>query len=178
MKFSKKIKKNVAEEPKSKAALWLQLGVGVILTIAVATMYIFDARENQAASNPQAEHAGHHGGGANGAMAILTSDAPVGVNTAPAPGPAPEGMVWAPGGTFWMGCETCDMPDAAPAHLVSVDGFWMDKTPVTNAQFEKFVKATGYKTVAERKPDPKNYPGAPAENLVPGCAVFTPPSQD
>jgi len=87
-------------------------------------------------------------------------------------------MVWVPGGTFWMGCDACEMPDAAPSHQVAVDGFWMDKTPITNAQFEKFVKATGYKTVAERKPDPKDFPGAPAENLVPGCAVFTPPSHD
>ena len=91
---------------------------------------------------------------------------------------APEGMVWIPGGTFWMGCDACDMPDAAPAHQVAVDGFWMDKTPITNAQFEKFVKATGYKTVAERKPDPKDFPGAPADKLVPGCAVFTPPSHE
>ncbi len=180
MKFSKKIKKNVAEEPKSRSALWLQLGVGVALTIAVATLYIFDAMKNKAASNPQQRHAGHHGAVPNGGVlqTSVTSGAPAGVNNAPAPGPAPEGMVWVPGGTFWMGCDTCDMPDASPAHLVTVDGFWMDSAPITNAQFEKFVKATGYKTVAERKPDPKDFPGASAEMLVPGCAVFTPPSQD
>jgi formylglycine-generating enzyme required for sulfatase activity len=179
MKFSKKIKKNLAEDSKSQSGLWVQLGVGVFLTLAVATMYIIDARENQAASIPQSAHANHHGAdGANGAdHASVVSDAPTGINNAPAPGPAPEGMVWVPGGTFWMGCDTCDMPDAAPAHLVTVDGFWMDKTPITNAQFEKFVKATGYKTIAERKPDPKDFAGAPAEMLVPGCAVFTPPAQ-
>ncbi|MBO0858020.1 MAG: formylglycine-generating enzyme family protein [Chloracidobacterium sp.] len=87
-------------------------------------------------------------------------------------------MVWIPGGTFWMGCDTCGMPDARPAHLVTVDGFWMDKTPITNSQFEKFVKATGYRTIAERKPNPKDFPGAPPEKLVPGCAVFTPPAQE
>jgi formylglycine-generating enzyme len=139
MNFSKKIKKNVAAEPESRKWLWLQLVVGVVMTIVVVSLYIFDAGENQA---------------------------------------APEGMVRIPGGTFWMGCDACDMPDAAPAHQVSVDAFWMDKTPITNAQFEKFVKATGYKTVAERKPDPKDFPGAPADKLVPGCAVFTPPSHE
>jgi formylglycine-generating enzyme len=178
MKFSKKIKRNVAAEPESRKWLWLQLGVGVVMTAVVATLYIFDAKENQAASKSQSEPAGNPGAVSSGAPVSVVSDAPVGVNVAPAPGPAPEGMVWIPGGTFWMGCNTCGMTDAAPAHLVTVDGFWMDKTPITNAQFEKFVKATGYKTIAELKPEPKDFPGAKAEDLVPGCAVFTPPSQD
>ena len=65
------------------------------------------------------------------------------------PGPAPEGMVWVPGGTFWMGGNDASTEDAAPAHLVTVDGFWMDRTEVTNRQFAEFVKATGYVTVAE-----------------------------
>ena len=89
-----------------------------------------------------------------------------------------EGMVWISGGTFWMGCENCEMPDALPMHVVKVDGFWMDTTPVTNAAFEKFVKATGYLTIAERPPDPKDFPGAPPEMLVPGSAVFTPPHHE
>ena len=63
-----------------------------------------------------------------------------------------------------------------PVHLVAVDGFWMDRTPVTNAQFAAFVKATGYVTVAERTPDPKDYPGAPREALVAGSAVFVAPA--
>jgi formylglycine-generating enzyme required for sulfatase activity len=92
-----------------------------------------------------------------------------------APGPAPEGMVWIPGGEFWMGEE--DESDAKPVHRVSVDGFWMDRTEVTNEQFERFVRATGYVTVAERKPDAKDYPDAPPELLVPGSIVFTPPSE-
>src|SRR5258706_6757008 len=82
--------------------------------------------------------------------------------------PAPEGMIWIPGGTFWMGCEDCGMPDALPVHQVTVDGFWVDATPVTNEQFAKFVKATGYVTVAERIPEAKDFPDAPAANLVPG----------
>jgi formylglycine-generating enzyme len=98
------------------------------------------------------------------------------INKTPAPGPAPAGMVWIPGGAFWMGCENCGMPDALPVHLVSVAGFWMDATPVTNADFDRFVRATKYVTVAERTPDPKDFPGVPAEKLVPGSVVFTPPT--
>ncbi len=98
------------------------------------------------------------------------------VDTTPAPGPAPEGMVWVPGGTFWMGCEDCGMPDAQPVHLVSVDGFWIDATPVTNIQFSRFVAETGYVTIAERPLSPKDFPGVPVERLVPGSAVFVPPS--
>ena len=65
--------------------------------------------------------------------------------------------------------------DSRPIHRVYVDGFWMDKTDVTNQQFEAFVKATGYVTVAERKPRAEDYPDAPPENLVAGSIVFSPP---
>ena len=67
------------------------------------------------------------------------------------------------------------MPDAQPVHLVAVDAFWMDETPVTNRQFAAFVMATGYVTIAERKPDAKDYPGVPADKLVAGSACFNPP---
>ena len=93
-----------------------------------------------------------------------------------APGPAPDGMVWIPGGTFWMGADDASMPDAKPVHEVSVSGFWMDRTEVTNGQFARFVKETAYITIAERKPDPKDFPDAPPEKLVPGSIVFTPPA--
>src|SRR5262249_966879 len=65
------------------------------------------------------------------------------------PGPAPEGMVWVPGGVFWMGSDHDEFKDARPVHKVYVDGFWMDTTEVTNEQFAKFVAATGYVTVVE-----------------------------
>jgi formylglycine-generating enzyme len=108
--------------------------------------------------------------------AVSCADAPPAprVDTTPPPGQAPEGMVWIPGGTFWMGCEDCGMPDALPQHLVSTPGFWMDRAPVTNREFERFVAATGYVTVAERRLDPKDFPGVPADKLVPGSTVFTP----
>jgi formylglycine-generating enzyme required for sulfatase activity len=84
-----------------------------------------------------------------------------------------NGMVWIPGGTFWMGSEE-GQSDEKPVHETTVDGFWMDQTEVTNEQFEKFIRATGYITVAERTPSAKDYPGVPAERLVAGSIVFTP----
>jgi formylglycine-generating enzyme len=92
---------------------------------------------------------------------------------APPPGPDSEGMVWIPGGEFWMGAE--EFPDAQPWHRVLVDGFWMDKTEVTNDQFAKFVKATKYMTLAEKAPRAEDFPTAPPENLVAGSVVFSPP---
>lgn len=86
----------------------------------------------------------------------------------------PEGMVWVPGGTFLMGSDR-HYPEEAPAHRVTVDGFWMDCCAVTNDQFRRFVEETGYVTVAERVPDPADYPGAKPELLVPASVVFRPP---
>jgi formylglycine-generating enzyme len=91
--------------------------------------------------------------------------------------PATMDMVWIPGGEFWMGCGNCGMADALPVHRVSLDGFWMDATPVTNEQFAAFVRATGYVTVAERRPDPSELAGVPAEMLQAGSIVFTPPQR-
>ncbi len=105
-------------------------------------------------------------------------------NKAAAPGATPAGMTWIPGGEFSMGAnDPPDMDevgmkatqDARPIHRVYVDGFFMDKTDVTNAEFAKFVKATGYVTIAERKPRAEDFPGAPPENLVAGSVVFSPP---
>ncbi len=101
-----------------------------------------------------------------------------GPKPAAAPGPAPEGMVWIPGADFFMGIEEPAYPDARPVHRVRVKSFWMDRTEVTNRQFEAFTKATGYVTIAERKPNAADYPGAPPEALVPGSLVFTPPKEE
>jgi formylglycine-generating enzyme required for sulfatase activity len=108
-------------------------------------------------------------------LAAASTNAPVKADAKP-PGPAPEGMVWIPGGSFWMGADDGAMTDAKPVHEVTVSGFWMDRTEVTNRQFARFVAATGYVTVAERKPDPKDFPDAPPEKLVPGSIVFSPPA--
>jgi formylglycine-generating enzyme required for sulfatase activity len=80
-------------------------------------------------------------------------------------------MVWIPGGTFLMGSDQ-HYPEEAPAHLVKVDGFWMDQRVVTNEQFARFLAETGYVTVAERPLDPAAYPGADPDLLVPGALVF------
>ncbi len=74
-----------------------------------------------------------------------------------------------------MGSDT-HYPDEAPAHDVTVAGFWIDRTQVTNAAFRRFVKATGYVTVAERVPKAATYPGASAATLVPGSVIFRQPS--
>ena len=81
-------------------------------------------------------------------------------------------MVQVPDGTFRMGSDD-HYAEEAPAHTVDVDGFWIDRFQVTNRQFDEFVAATGYVTVAERPLDPADFPGAPPENLVPGSMVFT-----
>ncbi|KEF43330.1 MAG: gliding motility-associated lipoprotein GldK [Cyanobium sp. CACIAM 14] len=83
-------------------------------------------------------------------------------------------MVWIPGGCFSMGSDA-HYPEEAPAHRVRVGGFWIDRAPVTNAQFLKFVKATGHVTLAEQTADPALYPGALPELLAPASIVFVPP---
>jgi formylglycine-generating enzyme len=65
--------------------------------------------------------------------------------------------------------------DSRPIHRVYVNGFWMDRTDVTNEEFARFVRATGYRTVAERTPTAEQYPDAPPENLVAGSVVFAAP---
>jgi formylglycine-generating enzyme required for sulfatase activity len=85
-------------------------------------------------------------------------------------------MAWVPGGTFRMGSDL-HYPEEAPAHLVAVDGFWIDRHPVTNARFARFVMATRHITVAEVAPDPGDYPGALPEMLHPGSLVFHKPVQ-
>ncbi len=82
-----------------------------------------------------------------------------------------KGMSWVPGGTFLMGSDDF-YPEESPVCRVAVDGFWMDEHPVTNAQFRRFVKATGHVTVAERPLDPADYPDADPSLLVPGSLVF------
>jgi formylglycine-generating enzyme len=114
--------------------------------------------------------------GADGAKSSATDAPTVSTNGWPAK-PWPDGMVWIPGGEFWMGSDEPDFGDARPWHRVYLDGFWMDKTELTNEQFAKFVKATGYVSIAEHTPRAEDYPGAPPENLVAGSVVFTPPNE-
>lgn len=98
------------------------------------------------------------------------------------PGAAPAGMVWIPGGEFTMGTNSdLGWPDEKPAHRVRLDGYWIDEIEVTNAQFQAFVKTTGYVTTAEKAPQIEEIlaqlpPGTPAPSkaeLVAGSLVFT-----
>ena len=107
-------------------------------------------------------------------LAVPTHQSTAADPSAP-PGPPPcKDMVWVPGGTFRMGSDD-HYPEEAPAHAATVAGFWIDTHQVTNAQFRRFVKETGYVTVAERPPDAADYPGAKPELLVPGSVVFVVP---
>jgi sulfatase modifying factor 1 len=87
-----------------------------------------------------------------------------------------DGMIYVPGGTFRMGSDR-HYPEEAPVHRVTVDGFWIDRTPVTNRQFRDFINATGYVTFAELTPNPKDYPDALPHMLKAGSLVFTPPRE-
>jgi formylglycine-generating enzyme required for sulfatase activity len=104
-------------------------------------------------------------------------------NDSKAPAALPAGMTYIPGGEFSMGMKdpresVCGgdqpMDDARPLHRVYVDGFLMDATEVTNRQYAEFVAATGYVTVAERKPTHEEFPDTPEENLVAGSVVYSP----
>src|SRR3954452_5656571 len=96
------------------------------------------------------------------------------ISDAPSAPEAVAGMVWVPGGSFGMGSEEF-YPEERPVRSVDVGGFWIDAHPVTVAEFRRFVKATGYVTVAERAPRAEDYPDADPALLVPGSLVFTRP---
>lgn len=99
---------------------------------------------------------------------------PTGRRAAP-PADRLKGMAEVPGGTFTMGSEEF-YPEERPVHPVRVESFWIDEHPVTNAQFRRFVKATGWVTWAEQTPDIADLPGADPALLVPGSVVFCQPS--
>jgi formylglycine-generating enzyme required for sulfatase activity len=90
--------------------------------------------------------------------------------------PPAKDMVWIPGGVFTMGSDA-HYPEEAPAHGVTVRAFWIDRYAITNQQFARFVEETKYVTVAERAPDPDDYPGAKPELLVPASSVFVKPAK-
>jgi formylglycine-generating enzyme len=83
-------------------------------------------------------------------------------------------MVFVPGGEFLMGSDR-HYSEEAPVHRVRVDGIWIDRTPVTNRQFRKFVNDTNYVTFAEIAPRAEDYPGALPHMLKAGSLVFSPP---
>jgi sulfatase modifying factor 1 len=156
--------------------MWVLLALaGVIAVLAV----VFRASLPSSASSVEASQSASQ-------AAEFAAFAPTIPNTVAVRAPPPERMVWISGGEFSMGAldpRASDQvamhgaDDARPIHRVFVDGFWMDKTDVTNEEFARFVKATGYVTIAERKPAVEDFPGAPPENLVAGSVVFSPPDR-
>lgn len=164
----------------SSARTRRRLFYGASLVLFLAAIAVLIGKEKWFSRPEVDKHSARHstGHGSSAKPKDAETTALLSTNNATPPGAPLEGMVWIPGGTFWMGCDDCEMPDTQPVHLVTVDGFWMDSTPVTNARFAQFVMATGYVTIAERKPDPKDYPGVDPSKLVAGSAVFTPPAKD
>jgi formylglycine-generating enzyme required for sulfatase activity len=82
-------------------------------------------------------------------------------------------LVGLAGGDFRMG-STAFYPEESPAHMATVSAFAIERHPVTNAQFTRFVEDTGYVTVAERPLDPALYPGVATADLGPGALIFRP----
>jgi formylglycine-generating enzyme len=163
-----------APSTRGKAIAAAVIAVSGAAGIAFAVLTRDHARPDEPAAKPDAQ------------MTAPAAFEPTVANQAGAPASAAIDMVWIPGGEFSMGAvdplgqdaNVVGMQateDSRPIHRVYVDGFWMDKTEVTNQQFEAFVKATNYVTVAERTPRAEDFPGAPPENLVAGSVVFSPP---
>jgi formylglycine-generating enzyme len=164
----------VAVKPNRATARGLLIVAAGVLTIVVATYRLArtPSPEPESISRPSST-----------SRAVF---APTVERLVKPPTAAPAGMVWIPGGEFSMGSDAasdslCRLPgvtrDAQPVHRVAVDPFWMDATEVTNAQFAAFVKATGYVTIAERRPTRQEFPDTRPEDLVPGSTVFTPPPE-
>jgi len=153
-------------------------------TTILSALVVISAAALSFAAWARSTHTSEVSAGSGASPAAGAAFLPTVANSGSPAEPAPEGMVWIPGGEFSMGAA--DSPgmdevgmsatkDSRPIHRVYVDGFFMDKTDVTNVQFAAFVKATGYVTVAERTPRAEDFPGAPPENLVAGSVVFSPP---
>ncbi len=173
----------------SKRLLLIVVAVFIVLSIVVVSGLFLIRYQTSVPSGKTSKTASSQPGSSqNTAESAASAFLPTLENKTPPADPSPNGMVWIPGGEFSMGSElpsegVCTMAtmiaveDAKPIHRVYVDGFWMDKTVVTNEQFEKFAKATGYKTVAELTPSKEDFPNAPPELLVAGSLVFTPPAE-
>ena len=175
MRKKKTVIKAAQAAPATRAPLRLIVGI-IVLFVSIAAWktvatHSLNASSIVAASTPVP-------------LPPATNFIPTIPNTTPASASTPDGMAWIPGGEFSMGVQNApDMnevgmratTDSRPIHRVYVDGFWMDKTDVTNEEFAQFVKATRYVTVAERTPRAEDFPGAPPENLVAGSVVFSPP---
>ena len=154
-KYQKTSTKRQALTP-TENRLSRRLGIAAVLCLAlVGSLYALSrTRANTVVEEPRSCETGNHTAHTSNldaeGDALGVVEAPV-IDAVNTPAPAPQGMVWIPGGEFSMGSEAPDMRDARPFHRVRVDGFWMDQTEVTNEEFASFVKATGYVTIRRRK---------------------------
>lgn len=171
-----------AVQVENRKRVFIPVVVLLSLLVAGATYVTFRIHSSHVSGGGSEAHRFPSDNG--NSSSVVGTFQPTIANREAAPGPLPKGMAWIPGGEFSMGAnDPPDMDevgmkatmDARPIHRVYVDGFYMDKTDVTNAQFAEFVKATGYVTIAERTPRAEDFPGAPPENLVAGGVVFSPP---
>ena len=158
----------------NRASIW----TGRILLVALAIWGISQNRAsgNQSALPPSSPVAHCDAGISRHSLhaAALNEATEFSASTKTASHSGPDGMVWIPGGRFWMG--TGHMEDTQPVHEVEVKGFWMDRTDVTNDEFARFVEATGYVTLAEQPLNQKDFPNLASDELAPGSVVFTPPA--
>ena len=132
------------------------LRIGLQLTIATLSLLILSCRDTDEST-------------------VTTSTAPAGVIV-------PEGMCYIPETTYLRGNERelgtrSKYPEEAPVHKVQTPAFLLDATEVTNAQFLEFIEATGYLTQAEKGLSKEEFPHAPADQIVPGSSIFTPPAE-
>ena len=179
MSAASKSKSTIVRKPQPVAKARMLLLVVISLTVLIVTFWLLRGGKpanNFGSAAGRKTNASIPNAQPNFEATIANSD--------PTPGVLPEGMVFISGGEFSMGSldpteMVCGgdepMHDARPLHRVYVDAFFMDATEVTNEQFAQFVNATGYVTVAERKPTREEFPDAPEENLVAGSVVFSPP---
>jgi sulfatase modifying factor 1 len=176
----------MVREPRKK---WLWVAAGLVAGSALSGFAVYAGHHAQVSAaagrsydygiDAANKNPGAHSAGSDAGVPASTI-APAGwipkINQSEPPVPARAGMIWIPGGQFWMGAAEDHMPDTRPWHRVYVDGFWMDRAEVTNAEFAAFVDATGYVTISERKPRKEDYPQALPEKLVAGSVVFSPPN--
>lgn len=160
----------------SKSAWGTRFGLALIGMVAFGAAYMYGTkiRQDSTSTQPLAKASALAADPASQSESRRVSETDV----------QPE-MIWVPAGEFVMGTtEKTQFRNEQPAHKVKIDGFWIDEHEVTNAQFRKFVEATNYQTTAEKAPDweelkksvPPGTPKPPAEVLVPGSLVFTPPA--
>jgi len=151
--------------------LRLLLLAGAAFTAAAISTAVVLKLAGQHTGQNTGQNTGQHTGQLAGQPDLLACGEYSGI---PESGTSPRpGMVWIENGRFAMGSEQV-YPEEGPVHEVRVNGFWIDRHEVTNAQYARFVQQTGYRTLAERYKNEEEFADIPAEQRVPGSVVFVP----